>query len=158
MGHIYKQREIGIGTVVVPDDIFSPWDIVSAFKDMRSHIVPQFDSLLRGEVLEMLRANGVNPLLEQGVYVQTKGPRFESKAEIKFLSSVGDIVGMTCATEMTLFQEQGIAYALICMIDNMANGIQELSLHSFHEGVKSNLSSVESILGHVIDKFCPAEI
>jgi purine nucleoside phosphorylase len=30
-----------------------------------------------------------------GTYVQSKGPRFETKAEIKYMSSFGDIIGMT---------------------------------------------------------------
>jgi len=146
---------ISIGSIVIPDDIFSVWNLISAFtSDMRAHIVPQFDLPLRSKVIELLKANSISPLLEEGVYVQTIGPRFESKAEIRFLSTVGDIVGMTCANELTVFQEQGIAYALICMVDNMANGIKELTLEKFHEGVRSNQVTVDKILNLVIDNFC----
>ena len=39
-------------------------------------------------------ARGVPP----GTYVQTVGPRFETKAEVRFLKQLGDIVGMTGAS------------------------------------------------------------
>ena len=34
-----------------------------------------------------------------GVYVQANGPRFETKAEVRFLAQLGDIIGMTGTTD-----------------------------------------------------------
>eukprot|EP01091_Cochliopodium_minus_P019528 TRINITY_DN8236_c0_g1_i2.p1 TRINITY_DN8236_c0_g1~~TRINITY_DN8236_c0_g1_i2.p1 ORF type:complete len:249 (+),score=71.08 TRINITY_DN8236_c0_g1_i2:60-806(+) len=152
------KTELGVGTVVIPDDIFNIWNIVSGITDSsasyKSHFAPSFDKELRTQVIDLLKSKEIK-FVDGGVYVQTTGPRFESRSEIKFLSTVGEIVGMTCANELTLFQEQGIGYALITMIDNMANGIQqqEISLDLFHQGVHNNLKLVESILGHVLERF-----
>lgn len=59
-------------------------------------------------------------------YLQTTGPRFETRSEIKQYKVMGDIVGMTCASEWTLAAELKMPYVLVCAIDNSANG---LSLH-----------------------------
>ena len=40
-----------------------------------------------------------------GIYVQTAGPRFETKAEVNVLKKLGDVVGMTMASEATLCME-----------------------------------------------------
>ena len=42
------------------------------------------------------------PVVDGGVYVETRGPRFETPAEIRWLATLGDIVGMTAASEATL--------------------------------------------------------
>ena len=48
--------------------------------------------------------------------------------------------GMTVAAECVLAKEAGLAYAAVCMIDNMANGLDDvgLSLDEFQPGVASN--------------------
>lgn len=50
------------------------------------------------------------------VYVQTRGPRFETVAEVRFLATLGHIVGMTGAHEATYCQERGLRYASVCMV------------------------------------------
>jgi 5'-methylthioadenosine phosphorylase len=59
-------------------------------------------------------------------YVQTCGPRFETRSEIQVYKQLGHIVGMTCSSEWTLAQELCLPYVLVCAVDNSANG---LSLH-----------------------------
>jgi len=54
--------------------------------------------------------------------VQTHGPRFETAAEIRQVAGFADVVGMTCAHEATLCKELALPYALVCVVDNMANG------------------------------------
>ena len=58
-----------------------------------------------------------------GVYVQTRGPRIETVAEVKSLAWIADIVGMTVASEATLACELGIQFAALCTIENYANGL-----------------------------------
>jgi 5-methylthioadenosine/S-adenosylhomocysteine deaminase len=116
------------------------------------------DQGLRQGLLSLLRSNGYS-VLDSGVYAQTLGPRFETPAEIRSLAiQGGDIVGMTCAHEATLCRELGLPYAVLCIIDNMANGIAgtEISYEEFHAGVKRNLSTMENILGLVLQRFTPA--
>ena len=58
-----------------------------------------------------------------GIYMQTTGPRFETKAEVNILKKEGDVVGMTMASEATLCMEYAIPYVSLCSIDNYCNGI-----------------------------------
>jgi purine nucleoside phosphorylase len=115
------------------------------------------DQELRQALLSLLRSHNYS-VLDSGVYAQTLGPRFETPAEIRSLAiQGGDIVGMTCAHEATLCRELGLPYAVLCIIDNMANGIcgTEISYEEFHAGVKRNLATMETILGLVLQRFAP---
>lgn len=60
------------------------------------------------------------------VYVNTVGPRFETRAEIRAYRQQGHVVGMTCANEWALCEELRRPYCLVCLCDNACNG---LSLH-----------------------------
>jgi 5'-methylthioadenosine phosphorylase len=61
---------------------------------------------------------------EQGVYLATEGPRLETVAEIKLYSMVADIVGMTMVPEVVLAREKGMCFASLCLVCNMAAGLQ----------------------------------
>ncbi len=37
-----------------------------------------------------------------------------------------DVVGMTGSSEATLAQEAGIQFAMVCVVDNMANGLGDV--------------------------------
>ena len=58
------------------------------------------------------------------MYVQTKGPRFETKAEIRYFQTVGDVVGMTGGHEATVCADAGLKYAMMCLVDNLCNGLK----------------------------------
>ena len=58
-----------------------------------------------------------------GVYWQTRGPRFETPAEIRLIAAHADLVGMTVAGECIPARELGLQYAALCMVDNLANGL-----------------------------------
>ena len=90
--------------------------------------------------------------LPRGVYTQTRGPRFETPAEIRMLAMAGDVVGMTCAHEATLAKEMGLPYAVVCMVDNLANGLGDraVTYDEFKEGVRRNLETMERVLGAVV--------
>jgi len=119
------------GSLVIPDDFFNLWDSISFFDDKRGHIVPTLQSELRDEIIKELKSKGIK-LIESGTYVQTTGPRFETKAEIRFLSNVADVVGMTATHEAILSKEVDLPYAVISIVDNMGHGLvpqsEELSV------------------------------
>jgi len=129
-----------IGTVVIPDDFFAPWVNPSVYDDMRGHSVPGFDAAWRSQVVAAWSANASRPAVDGGVYVHTMGPRFETPAEIRFYGTVGDVVGMTIAAECVLAAELGLAYAVVCVVDNLANGVadERLTKTAFEHGVRSN--------------------
>lgn len=89
--------------------------------DMSEPYCPQ----LRRTVLEASRDRGMN-VFQQGVYVCTEGPRFESPAEIRFFQQAGaDVVGMTGVPEVVLAREAEICYCSICIVTNFAAGMQK---------------------------------
>lgn len=57
------------------------------------------------------------------VYVNSIGPRFETRAEIRAYRAVGHCVGMTCGREWALCEELCVPYCLICFCDNACNGL-----------------------------------
>lgn len=151
------RRDWPVGTVVLPDDFFAPWVAPSRYDDTRGHTVPGFDMRWRARVRDTWRDVATTPIIDGGVYVQTSGPRFETPAEIRFLSTVGDLVGMTVASECVLAKEFGLAYATVCMIDNMANGLDDvaLSLDEFQRGVASNRDQLVADVRRLVRQLAP---
>lgn len=58
-----------------------------------------------------------------GVYLGLNGPRFETPHEIQILAKVGDVVGMTAATEAVIMKEAGIQYGLLSIVTNLGEGL-----------------------------------
>ncbi len=87
------------------------------------------------------------------VYVQMRGPRFETKAEIRVIKNWGDVVGMTAAHEADLCTELGLNYTLIAMVDNYANGLEGTAIDfaAFRELVRSNQARVDLLCGRVVE-------
>jgi len=58
------------------------------------------------------------------VYVNTIGPRFETRAEIRSYRDLGgSVVGMTCGYEWMLCSELMLPYVLVSVVDNACNGL-----------------------------------
>lgn len=155
------KREIPIGSIVIPDDYFNLFNIITFYDDYRSHHVPSLDTDFRREVIEVLRNGGFggDQLITRGTYIQTTGPRFETKAEVRFLAMCADIVGMTAAFEAVLTAELKLPYAIICMVDNYGHGLElgpELSMEQFNQCVKNNERTVETALSVVLQHYVPA--
>ena len=91
-------------------------------------------------------------LRDGGVYWQTFGPRFETPAEIRFIAQFADVVGMTVASECVLAGELGVAYAAVCVVDNLANGLghHALTLDEFEAGKAANRTAVLASLDALI--------
>lgn len=68
-------------------------------------------------------------LAEGGVIATTRGPRFETRAEIAALGKMGaNLVSMTNAYEATLLHELEIPQAGLCIATNYACGVLEAAL------------------------------
>lgn len=150
-------EELPPGNLVIPDDYFQLFGPpISFYDDNRGHIVPGFNEELRACIIDTLTTAQIPQLLStKGTYIQTVGPRFETKAEIKFLSAnkIGHIVGMTGASEATMAKELGMPYAILSMIDNMANGMEKhaLTYDQFKAGVAKNQPVVEKCIKLIVD-------
>ena len=82
------------------------------------------DEELRQEIITILEKKQYHPIKE-GTYFQTIGPRFETKAEIRFYKAFFDLVGMTGSAEATLAHEVGIGFSMVAIVDNMGHGLGE---------------------------------
>jgi 5'-methylthioadenosine phosphorylase len=141
-----------VGTVVCPDDFYAPYVYDTVHEDARSHTIPEFDRPWRARLLETWNTHTATPIVDGGTYAQTRGPRFETPAEVRALAQVGDLVGMTIAAECILSKEIGLAYAAVCVVDNLANGLdpEPLTMEQFHAAVTANRSALLANLDTVL--------
>ncbi|TYZ64457.1 hypothetical protein PybrP1_001717 [[Pythium] brassicae (nom. inval.)] len=145
-------RTLHVGRFVVPEDYFNPFDILHMSRHYDAHIVPDVTAELRDEIVRILEAGEFDPHAG-GVYVQTAGPRFETKAEVRFFSQFGDLIGMTGANEAELMNELRTPFAMFGLIDNMANGLGEkLTLEDFKVTQKLNADRMERAICLVLDR------
>jgi len=121
-----------------------------------------FDTELKGGAPGI--ANNLIPLLIEKlapeftikpgrVYVQMRGPRFETKAEIRIVKDWGDVIGMTAAYEADLSVEAGLRYNSLAIVDNYANGIEgaEIDFVRFKGLVKSNQDAVNRLFRRLLE-------
>src|SRR3954451_13991917 len=117
-----RPDELGGGGLVCPDDFIALTLGDSIFGDARAHSAPGFDRRWREEAIAAWSEGGQAPR-DGGVYWQARGARFETPAEIRLMAAHADVVGMTLATECVVAGELGLAYAALCVVDNLANGL-----------------------------------
>ena len=121
-----------------------------------------FDTELRGGAPGI--ANNLVPMLVEKlapefqirtgkIYVQFRGPRFETKAEIRIAQHWGDVVGMTAAHEADLCAEAGLHYNSLGLIDNYANGLEgtEIDFAKVRELVKHNQARVNRLFSRMLE-------
>jgi purine-nucleoside phosphorylase len=69
-------------------------------------------------------ARGIEPSLDEGVYVQFRGPHYETPAEVQMAKAMGGhIVGMSTALEAIAAREAGMEVLGMSLITNLAAGI-----------------------------------
>ncbi len=116
------KKGIRPGDIVIIDDYMQLSGIPTFFDDRLNFTAPGMSEKIRKRIFSS--AEKINQKLRKtGTYYQTSGPRFETPAEVRFISGFADVVGMTIASEATLANEAGIGYAAICSVDNYANSI-----------------------------------
>ncbi len=151
------------GTILVPEDYMSLQAPPTFAVDERLHIIPFLDAGLRARLVALARSVAEGPdgwqettviatarsdIRDGGVYAETRGPRFETRAEIRLLADYADVVGMTAASEATLLQERGIASAILCIVDNYAHGIgaRPLTFEAFERQLEANRYRVLAVV------------
>jgi purine nucleoside phosphorylase len=144
--------ELEVGTLVCPDDFYAPETAPSFYTDPRGHSIPGFHPGWRKLIVDAWREHGETELVAGGVYAQTVGPRFETPAEVRALAQVADVVGMTLAAETVLAGEAGLAYAAVCSVDNLANGIAEtpLTVEEYRRGRDRTAQALSAALESVL--------
>ena len=109
---------IAPGSLDIPTDYISMTDIPSIHDHAIEHVRPELSKDLAKQLSQLVPAATLG-----GVYVQTRGPRIETVAEVQAYSKIADIVGMTVASEATLACELGMDFCALCTVDNYANGL-----------------------------------
>lgn len=115
-----------IGTVV---------DVGARFPDMTE----VYDKALRQKIREWAQRQGMR--LQEGNYLATTGPSFETPAEIRAFATLGaDAVGMSTVPEAIVARQLGLRVIGISCITNAAAGISSGPLS--HEEVTETADSV----------------
>jgi 5'-methylthioadenosine phosphorylase len=145
-------RDLPVGSFVAPDDFIALHLGISFSDGDEGHQTPGFDRAWRATVVDRWTERTDVPLRDGGVYWQVIGPRFETQAEIRLLAAHADLVGMTIASECVLAGELRMAYAAICVVDNLANGVGDtpLTMAEFHAGAASNRAQLVRALDAVL--------
>ncbi len=138
------------GSLVIPTDYVSTTDIPSVHDHAITHVCPEVAGALAQDLAKVTPEAGFG-----GVYVQTRGPRIETVAEVSALAKVADLVGMTLASEATLACELGIAFAALCTVDNYAHGLggEVLTYEHILESSRTHRHRTEECLQRIIGTF-----
>ncbi|MBW2120815.1 MAG: MTAP family purine nucleoside phosphorylase [Deltaproteobacteria bacterium] len=140
-------------SLLVPHDYINLWGIKTVYDNEIRHVTPGLDPDLRGLILGAATRAGI-PVVAGGVYIQTSGPRLETRAEIGMLKFFGDVVGMTMGNEATLAKELDLAYASICSVDNFCHGITSTPLREDEilGNARKNVESVKRLIRAVLEE------
>lgn len=91
----------------------------------------------------------IDPDLDQGVYVQFRGPQYETPAEVQMARILGgDLVGMSTALEAIAARQSGMEVLGISLVTNPAAGIGDQPL-SHGEVLAAGQSAAERC-GHLL--------
>ncbi|MGA1872830.1 MAG: MTAP family purine nucleoside phosphorylase [Thermoplasmatota archaeon] len=137
--------EFEVPSIAVPEDFIDMTTIETFHDEDVYHITPSLDEHLR-QALRMASSGAGIRLYGGGTYIQTSGPRLETKAEVRMLSNFGDYVGMNLASEAGLCCEVDLPVAGLITMDNHANGVTEREL-DFRDILSDARSRWEMVLG-----------
>jgi len=94
-------------------------------------------------------ARTVDPALDEGVYVQFRGPHYETPAEVQMAKTIGGhIVGMSTALEAIAAREAGMEVLGLSLITNLAAGISQAPLS--HEEVIAAGRDAQARIGRLL--------
>ncbi len=75
-------------------------------------------------------AKEIDPSLDEGVYVQFRGPHYETPAEVRMAGILGgDLVGMSTSLEAIAARQSGLEVLGISLVTNAAAGISTTPLN-----------------------------
>jgi purine-nucleoside phosphorylase len=96
----------------------------------------------------------VDPTLDEGVYVQFRGPHYETPAEIQMVRAIGgDLVGMSTTLEAIAAREAGLEVLGISLVTNLAAGISGEPLN--HEEVLAAGAAAAQRMGTLLGQVVP---
>ena len=100
-------------------------------------------------------AQEVDSTLDEGVYVQFRGPHYETPAEVRMAKVLGgDLVGMSTSLEAIAARQSGLEVLGISLVTNAAAGISETPL-SHEEVLEAGQAAAErcgTLLASVVER------
>ena len=152
--------DVGPGTIVVPDQIIDyTYGREHTFCDGSDRTVVHVDFTrpysdpLRDLLLNASNSAG-EPVVTNGVYAASQGPRLETAAEIARMARDGaTLVGMTGMPEAALARELSLRYAHLCVVSNWAAGCGDSKVKISHDDINSTLDESIARVQKVIVAF-----
>ncbi len=84
MGSVGALREdYSLPSLIIPDDYIDFFSGVTIYNDSLVHITPGFDEYLRNVLVSTARKISSFPVIERGVYFQTRGPSLKPKPRLQ---------------------------------------------------------------------------
>ena len=100
-------------------------------------------------------AREVDPTLDEGIYVQFRGPHYETPAEVQMAKRMGgDLVGMSTALDAIAARHVGLEVLGISLVTNLAAGISDEPL-SHQEVIEAGQAAAERcgrLLADVVER------
>lgn len=131
----------GANTMYRPGDFMMITDHIASFmpSPLRGANIPEYgdrfvsmDHIYDDTLCKVIRTTSreVGIPLREGVYVQMRGPQYETEAEVKMCQVLGgDVVGMSTAVEAIAGKHMGMKVCGVSCITNMACGISKVPLN-----------------------------
>lgn len=125
--------------MIIEDQItsFAPSPLIGKNIDELGTRFPDMSCVYDEELIKTIeeQADLLNIKIQKGVYLQTTGPSYETKAEIKMFRTLGaDAVGMSTTCEAMVAKHMNMRVCGISCITNMGTGINSTLLS--HEEVR----------------------
>jgi 5'-methylthioadenosine phosphorylase len=150
------------GALAVPDQIIDyTYGRQHSFFDSSEQPVTHIDftrpycQKLRQAMIEAAADEGI-PIIAEGVYAASQGPRLETAAEINRMERDGaDMVGMTGMPEAALAREMDVCYASIAVVANWAAGradsAEAVDLDVIRTVLDEAMQKVRALLATLVD-------
>lgn len=147
------KRRLKPGRLVVPNDFILLGTAPTIVREKATHIIPVLSVEVRRKWLEAACESDLD-CVDGGIYWQSAGPRFETRAEVAMISQFADLVGMTMASEAVIAQELDIPYASLCSVDNFAHGLvkKPLTMGEISRAAQQSAESILRILTRYIER------
>lgn len=132
---------------------FVPSPLIGENIDELGPRFPDMSEIYNKELAELIleTARKEQIPLKEGVYLQFKGPQYESPAEICMAKAMGaDAVGMSTACETVAANHMGMKICGISCISNLASGISKNPLS--HKEVQETADRVAPLFKRLIRK------
>jgi len=152
------KKPFSVGQFVLVEDLFRIMDTPTFIEDFKGGIVhpdmsAPYSPGLKSKVLQAGKASGLK-IKTGAVLADTKGPRYETAAEVAFFRKIGvHLLGMTSTVEAILFNELRatgvkIQNATLAITTNFGTGVLKKPLD--HNEVKVVVAQRENEVKNIV--------